>query len=123
MDKILRTTKRRLVSATGPLVSYRRLAVAGVAVVLGAGLIAAAPARADDDPTVRSDFSSGFSPASRPAFQVVHGPSRMHHGWSAQRPRIRHRPYYWDGYCGDRYHGDWYYRDRYHRGAFRRGHD
>src|SRR5262245_36374955 len=119
MGKILRTTKKQLVSATHPLVSYRRLAVVG-AVVLGAGLIAAAPARADDDPTVGSD--SDFSSSTRPAPEVVHEPSRVYYGPPAQRTMIPHRPYYGDRYYGDRYYGDRYYRDRYHRDAYGPGH-
>jgi len=115
MGKILRTTKSRLAAAIHPLVSYPSLVAAGVAAVLGAGLFASAPARADDDPTVPGSTSG--AQASRSVPEVVQGPPRIYHGRPMQRPVIQHRPFY-----RDRYYEDRSYRDRYHRDAYRRGH-
>jgi hypothetical protein len=117
MVRNLPRTVRRIVSAFPPFVSYQGLAVAGVAVVLAAGLIAAATAQADqnDGPTVGSEFSSSFSPARRPAPpELVHGMPRASYAQPAHRTMSQHRPYY-----RDRYYGDPHQRDDNRRGHHR----
>lgn len=99
-------------------------AMASLAVVLGAALIAAAPARADHDhgPDVGFHFFFGFPPPPPPEV-VIYGPPPVYYYEPAPRVVVLHRPYYrawryqerdyrddnWRGHRHNRYHR------RYHR--------
>src|SRR5215831_16475532 len=97
-------------------------ALAALAVVLGAGLIAAAPARAHDDdgPNVGFHFFFGFPPPPPPP--VVHyGPPPVYYYDPGPRVVIQNRPYYRDW----RYHErapEYEWRHHHHYGR-PHGHD
>jgi hypothetical protein len=87
--------------------------LAALAVLLGAGLIAAAPAHADHDrgPDVGFHFFFGFPPPPPPPV-VVYGPPPVYYYDPAPRIVIQDRPYY----------RDWNYRERHYRADNWRGH-
>ena len=93
-------------------------ALAVLAVVLGAGLIGAAPARADHDgPNVGFSFSFGFPapfvPVYAPPVVVYREPVVVYERPVYHAPRVYHkhrRHGYWRKH--DRYHDRWDRRDR-----------
>ena len=86
-------------------------ALAALAVVLGAGLFSAAPARADHDGP-RFGFFFGFPAPPPPPPVVVYGPPPVYYYEPAPRVVIEHRPYY----------RDWSYRERSYPAWERRSH-
>jgi hypothetical protein len=102
-------------------------AMASLAVVLGAALIAAAPARADHDhgPDVGFHFFFGFPPPPPPEV-VIYGPPPVYYYEPAPRVVVQHRPYYrtWRYQERDYRHDNWrgHRHSRYHR-RYHRDHD
>ena len=92
-------------------------AAAVLAMVLGVGLFAAAPAMADHDrgPDVGFHFSFGFPPPPPPPV-VVYGPPPVYYYEPAPRVVIRDRPYYRDWRYRERGYPSYEWRERRHHG-------
>ena len=86
-------------------------AVAALGLVLGAGLLAATPAKADHDHGPSFHFSFGFPP---PPVVVVEPPP-VYYYEPAPRVVIQHRPYYRAWHYHDRHHGKEWRHHRHHK--------
>jgi hypothetical protein len=120
-----------LILAFGPMarkITYEQLhliALAALALMLGASFIAASPARADHDdgPNVGFHFSFGFPPPPPPPPVAIYGPPPVYYYSPAPRVVIQSRPYYRDWYYRERHYPSHEWRHHRHRGRSHHHHD